>query len=108
MDQQVREAVARFRAALEAFGISVARLIVYGSQAVGNAQEQSDIDVAVVSNYFEQMNTVQRLEAIGRASARARLTDAIEALAYTVAEYESMGPGTFIGQEVKPKGIEIV
>lgn len=107
MDQDIREAIARFRAALEVFGIHVEGLVLYGSQAEGNAQEHSDVDLVVVSDSFEGMNTVQRLAAIGTAAARARLTDPIEALGYTYAEYEAMGPGTFVGQEVKPKGIVI-
>jgi len=82
-------------------------LVLYGSQAEGNAQEHSDIDIVIVSDYFEGMSMVQRCEAIGTAAARARITDPVEPLPYTVAEYEAMGPGTFVGQEVKPKGIEI-
>lgn len=107
MDQDVREAIARFGRALEAFSIDVRSLVVYGSQAEGNSHEHSDIDVVVISDSFEGMNTLQRLTAIGMAAARAALTDPIEPVAYTVAEYEALGPGTFIGQEVKPKGVMV-
>ena len=107
MDQDIHKAIARFGAALEAFGLQVASLVLYGSNADGNARLHSDIDIAVVSDSFEGMNTVQRLTAIGMAAARARLTEPIEALGYTTAEYEALGPGTFVGQEVKPKGIVV-
>ena len=107
MDQDVRAAIEQFRAALEASGIDVHDLVLYGSQVGGNPDEHSDIDVVVVSDSFEGMNVVERLEAIGKAAARARIIDPIEPLGYTVAEYEAMGPGTFVGQEVKPKGIVV-
>jgi len=107
LDQDIRAAIELYQKALEAFGIHVHNVILYGSQVDGSAKEHSDIDVVVVSDDFEGMNVVERLEGIGTAAAHAGITEPIEALAYTVAEYEAMGPGTFVGQEVKPKGIVV-
>ena len=105
MDQHVRAAIELYQKALEAFGIHIHDVILYGSQVDGSADKHSDIDIVVVSDDFEGMNVVERLEGIGTAAGRAGITEPIEPLAYTVAEYEAMGPGTFVGQEVKPKGI---
>ncbi|MBN1592974.1 MAG: nucleotidyltransferase domain-containing protein [Candidatus Coatesbacteria bacterium] len=107
MDKDLHVIISRFHDALEAFGIEVSTLIMYGSNANGNAREHSDIDIAVISDSFEGMNTLQRQTAIGMAAARAGLIDPIEALGYTVEEYESFGPGTFVGEEVKAKGIAV-
>jgi len=107
LDQCIREAIERFGAALEAYGIHVQNVILYGSQVEECAGEHSDIDLVIVSDDFERMNVVARLEAIGTAAARAGITDPVEPLAYTVAEYKAMDRGTFIGDEVKPKGIVV-
>lgn len=41
-----------FRIALERAGVSVEKLVLFGSYATGNYHDDSDIDVAVVSRYF--------------------------------------------------------
>ena len=80
-------------------------MVVYGSQAEGNAKKQSDIDLIVVSDDFAGLDVWDRQCLLGDATAG--MFEPIEALGYTVAEYEAMGSGTFVGQEVKPKGVEI-
>ncbi|MBI5236532.1 MAG: nucleotidyltransferase domain-containing protein [Deltaproteobacteria bacterium] len=44
--------IKRFVKALKAQGISVERVILYGSYAKGNARPDSDIDAAIVSKDF--------------------------------------------------------
>jgi len=105
MDKRIVEIVKRFKAALERRGVRHARIILYGSHCEGSAREYSDIDVAVVSDDFVDMGLYDKLCVLGHAVAD--VFEPIEPLPYTVAEYEAMGPGTFVGQEVKPKGIEI-
>jgi len=105
MDKKIAETLEKFKSALQAQGIKVSRIILFGSCASAKAQEGSDIDVAVVSEDFKPMNLLQRLELIGRALAKARIMDPIEALAYTEEEFASKGQGTFIGDEIKEKGV---
>jgi len=89
-------------------GIRVSRLILFGSYATGETKEGSDIDVAVISDDFKGMNLLQRLETIGLAFAKAKIMEPIEAIGYTEEEFTSKGKGTFIGDEVKSKGIEVI
>ena len=106
MDKRITETLEKFKSALQAQGIKVSRIIVFGSCASEKATQGSDIDVAVLSEDFKPMNLLQRLELIGRALAKARIFEPIEALAYTEEEFASKGQGTFIGDEIKSKGIQ--
>jgi predicted nucleotidyltransferase len=107
VDQTVLEVIGRFKAALAAFGVRVDRLVVFGSHAAGGAREHSDIDVAVISDDFEGLDLRQRMEMLGRALARAKIMEPIEALAYTPEEYRSRPRGTFLADEVKAKGVSV-
>jgi len=105
VDKRINRIIRRFKAALEKRGINVNRLVLYGSHSIGTAKEYSDIDIVVVSDDFASMELYDRLCVLGHAVAD--VFEPVEPLPYTVAEYESMGPETFIGQEVKPKGVVI-
>ena len=107
MDKAVIDLVKKLEDALQQQGIRVNRIILYGSQASEKATEHSDIDVAVISDDFKGMNILERLETIGLALAKARIMEPIEALGYTEEEFASKGKGTFIGDEVKAKGVEV-
>jgi uncharacterized protein len=81
------ETVRALKEALERTGVSVQRIILFGSTALGTATDESDIDVAVVSETFRGLNHWERIE---------RMTDAlyerfqpIEARALTPEEWES-------------------
>jgi len=105
MDKKVAEAIGRFKRSLEDVGIRAERIVLFGSHATDAASEHSDIDLAVVSDDFKSMDLFRRLELIGVALARAKIMEPIEALAYTQEEYDSQGQGTFVGDEVKSKGV---
>lgn len=107
MDKTVIDTIKKFEQALQKQGIRVNRIILYGSQATGRAEEHSDIDIVVISDDFEGMNILERLETFGVAMAKARIMEPIEPLGYTEEEFSSKDRGTFIGDEVKAKGIEI-
>ena len=107
MDKKILEALKQFKSALADMGIKVNRMIVFGSYASGEADKESDIDVAVLSEDFNGMNLLQRLEATGLALAKAKIMEPIEALPYTEKEFNSKGEGTFVGDEVKTKGVEV-
>ena len=108
MDKKITEILEKFRFALQAQGIKVSRFILFGSCASTKANQESDIDVAVVSENFKDMNLLKRLELIGLALAKAKIMEPIEALAYTEEEFASKGQGTFVGDEIKSKGIQVI
>ena len=107
MDKKVIEILKTFKSALEATGIRVNRMILFGSYVTGEAKEWSDIDVAVISEDFKNMNLLERLETIGLALAKARIMEPVEARGYTEKEFNSKGEGTFVGDEIKTKGVEV-
>ena len=62
MDKKIILTLHKFRHALVSNGIIVKKIIVYGSHATGKAVKNNDIDVAVISNSFNDKNILQRLE----------------------------------------------
>lgn len=105
MDTENNTAIAEYKERLETLGISVKKIILYGSQASGRAREDSDLDLVVVSDSFRDMDLWERLCLLGRA--RKGINRPMEILGLTEEEFESEGRGTFIGDEVKSKGIEV-
>jgi len=108
MDKKISKILRRFKISLEAMGVRVDRMILFGSHASGSGKEGSDIDVAVISKDFKNMNLLKKMETIGLALAKARIMEPIEALGYTEEEFSNKGEGTFLGDEVKSKGIEVI
>jgi len=108
MDEKIAESIKEFAFSLEQLGIRVKRVVIFGSHATGKAEEHSDIDLAVISDDFKGTNIFGRLEIIGLALARAKIMEPIEALAYTEEEYDSREQGTFIGDEVRSKGVQVL
>jgi len=106
MDKRIDRIIRKYRLTLERLGVEVNKIVLYGSQSNATAHEHSDIDLIVVSDDFAGLDVWDRQCLLGDATDG--IFEPIEALGYTVAEYEAMGPGTFVGQEVKPKGIEVV
>ncbi|MCK4374431.1 MAG: nucleotidyltransferase domain-containing protein [Candidatus Brocadiae bacterium] len=80
-------AISRFRRALEAGGIRVARIVLYGSHAEGTAREESDIDLVVISEDFADKGYWQRLELLS--DAIYKVFEPIEAVAMTPEEWDS-------------------
>jgi len=87
MDQDAAlECVARFRAALEARGIRIAKLVLFGSYATGQFHEGSDIDLVVVSDDFVGKGYWERIDMLS--SAIHEVFAPIEAVAMTQADWE--------------------
>jgi predicted nucleotidyltransferase len=81
--------------------INVDRIILYGSYANGRPHRWSDIDLAIVSRDFAKKSLWQRQGILGHAL---KNSDAmIEALGYSLAEYNRSIPQTFLG-EIKRTG----
>jgi len=108
VDKELHRVIEDVKLALEAMGIRISKIVLFGSHAQGRADEYSDIDIAVISNSFKDMNLLERLEFIGMALAKAKIMDPVEVRAYTEEEFESKGKGTFVGDEIKAKGVEIL
>ena len=96
--------IARYCAQLGAMGIRVERAILFGSHARGEATEESDIDVLIVSADFETLNTRERLERLGMAAAR--LWQPIEAIACTPSELAHVEPATLL-DEILQTGVSV-
>jgi predicted nucleotidyltransferase len=77
----VNSIILSFLAAVEAQGITVEKALLFGSQARGNATDDSDFDLIVISNDFAHMAAWQRWEILGKAAAK--VMEPIEALAYS-------------------------
>ena len=105
MDKKINDIIKRYREFLEKSGIRVKKIILYGSYASGKAKEWSDIDLVVISNDFEKMDLWERLVILGRITTK--IMEPLEVLGYTEGEYLSQGKGTFLGDEVKPSGVEV-
>lgn len=56
----VIEAVKYFEMCLKKSGVSISKIILFGSQAKGQAVEESDIDIVVVSKDFENKDIFER------------------------------------------------
>lgn len=65
--KRVLEAVKYLEQCLREAGIRVSKTILFGSQASGKAEDESDIDVAVVSKDFRGTDIFGRADVIGQA-----------------------------------------
>jgi len=86
-------------------GIRVKKLLLFGSHARGTAGADSDIDLAVVSDDFTSMDLWERMCLLGRA--RVGIARPMEILGFTQQEFAERHDGTFVGDEVRQKGVEI-
>ena len=81
----VLKILSHFRRLVEARGIRVDRLVLYGSYASGTWREGSDIDVVVISDDFAPMSYWQRTEFL--AGVIYELYEPVEAVAMTTGEW---------------------
>jgi uncharacterized protein len=81
------EIVAKFKKTLGKTGVPVREMIVFGSFAADTFNENSDIDVIVVSEAFQGLNHWQRIEKM--TEALYELFQPIEARALTPEEWAS-------------------
>ncbi len=87
-------------------GIEPLRFVLFGSYASDTQKDWSDIDLIVIANYPNTKHRIAWFGILGIAAAR--IMEPIEAIPCTPDEYEASGSGSFIGDEVKPYGIEII
>jgi predicted nucleotidyltransferase len=102
--RQITALIRRYVAALEAQGIPVERVILFGSYAAGFPQEWSDIDIAVISPKFASMSLLERYEQLGLANRELRAPlDIVGFAPAHVAHYE---PGSFL-EEILKTGVDV-
>jgi predicted nucleotidyltransferase len=82
----VLKIITRFREALEKRGTRPSRIVLYGSYALGNYHEGSDIDLVVVSDDFVGKGFWERIDILARGVCD--VWEPIEAVAMTVEEWE--------------------
>lgn len=83
----VLENIRQFKKALESINIEVNQLILYGSHAVGKAREDSDIDIVVISQSFNNKSYWERIDILTEAIYQ--VIAPIDASAFTPEEWLS-------------------
>ena len=88
MDKRaVLKIISAFRSALESKGIKPDKLILFGSYATGQYRQDSDIDIVVISQDFENKSYWERIDIL--AGAIYDIFEPIEATAFTPEEWQS-------------------
>ncbi len=105
MDKEITHLIKEYQQKLESSGVRVKKIIIYGSHASGKSGKDSDIDLVVISDDFKNMDLWERLCLLGRA--RIGIKRPMEILGFTEEELAAQPIGSFIGDEVKPKGVVV-
>jgi predicted nucleotidyltransferase len=79
--------------------IPVEEVILFGSYAHGNAKDYSDIDLAIISSWFQDKKHIENMQYLSRLAAK--YNSLIEALPFTAEEYRSLDKRTFLASIVK-------
>ena len=79
--------------------IPVKEIILFGSYAHGNPKEYSDIDLAVISDWFEGQPKIENMQYLSRVAAA--YNSLIEALPFTEEEYRNLDKRSFLASIVK-------
>jgi predicted nucleotidyltransferase len=79
--------------------IPIKEIILFGSYAQGNPKEHSDIDLAVISDWFEGRPKIENMQYLSRIAAN--YNSLIEALPFTEQEYKNLDNRTFLASIVK-------
>ena len=79
--------------------IPIKEIILFGSYAHGNPKEYSDIDLAVISDWFEGKPKIENMQFLSRVAAT--YNSLIEALPFTEKEYRDLDKRSFLASIVK-------
>ena len=99
MDQAAAIDVARFLGKrMEEAGIRVSKLVLFGSHGRGDASEESDVDVVVISEDFRGKDLFDRARLTGRASADTihHFVAPVDVIAMTPEEFDN--PDSLVAQ----------
>lgn len=92
------EIIAGFISRLES-EIPIEEVILFGSYVHGNEKEHSDIDLAIISDWFQDKKHIENMQYLFRIAAD--YNSLIEALPFTVEEYRNLDKRTFLASIVK-------
>lgn len=79
--------------------IPIKEIILFGSYAHGKPKKYSDIDLAVISNWFEGRPKIENMQYLSRIAAN--YNSLIEALPFTEKEYINLDKRSFLASIVK-------
>jgi len=79
--------------------IPIKEIILFGSYAQGNPKEYSDIDLAVISDWFKGKPKIENMQYLSRIAAA--YNSLIEALPFTEEEYRNLDKRSFLASIVK-------
>ena len=80
-------------------------VLIFGSRASGSAEENSDIDVIVVSSYFADMPFLRRMPYVLR---KVPFVKHVDYLCYTPDEYERIKDESAIIMDALENSVELV
>ena len=93
---QVKALVNQYIRNLEARGVRVQTVVLFGSYARNDAHAGSDIDLAVVAPQFARLNIRERYETLGMANMELRAP--IQAIGYAPRQWRYPERGIFIDE----------
>ena len=102
--RQITALIRRYVVALEARGIPVERVILFGSYAAGHPQKWSDIDIAVISPKFASMSLLDRYEQLGLANRELRAP--LDIVGFASSHVAHSEPGSFL-DEILKTGVDV-
>jgi predicted nucleotidyltransferase len=79
--------------------IPIKEIILFGSYAKGNPKEYSDIDLAVISDWFEDKPRIENMQYLSRIAAA--YNSLIEALPFTEKEYNNLDKRSFLASIIQ-------
>jgi len=79
---------------------TIKEVILFGSYAHGKPKEYSDIDLAVISDWFEGRPKIENMQYLSRIAAT--YNSLIEALPFTGKEYKNLDKRSFWPVSLKP------
>ena len=79
--------------------IPIKEIILFGSYAEGNPKDYSDIDLAVISDWFKGRPKIENMQYLSRIAAT--YNSLIEALPFTEEEYRNLDKRSFLASIVK-------
>ena len=103
--RQITTLIRRYVASLEARGIPIERVILFGSHASGHPEEWSDIDIAVISPKFDTLSLLERYEQLGLA--KRDLHAPLDVVGFSSTQVADCEPESFLA-EILRTGVEVL
>lgn len=99
---EIKEIVKELSELLRGQGIHVERVILYGSYAADRANEDSDIDLVIISRDFKRLPPLERLEFLSLISWK--IPAPLEIIGYTPDEIKGREGKSIFWDEVRTRG----